>query len=269
MGFQTPSDFENFCDHVRFSARHVLSQTDIEFLNNVAATSEKRRCRLPKGSKLFRAVRGYTTKKPRKEEVLASVLGIKRPAPYGPRRMVPLAERVSDGRANVRGIPCLYLAKELETAIHEVRPPIESYVSLAQVTTLQEFDLIDCTVDSAKPEPPEMTTVWGTGPDPATTVEMGWESESVEPQVWHEINEAFSTPIQSDDSYSVYVPTQILAELFKKHNYAGIIYQSRLFRKGTNIALFDYEGKVKIRTAGLYQISDLAYRFGKVKFGKL
>ena len=46
--------------------------------------------------------------------------------------MKPLGGRATDGRANPRGIPCLYLATTKETAMSEVRPWIGSYVSAGQ-----------------------------------------------------------------------------------------------------------------------------------------
>ncbi|WP_366931004.1 RES family NAD+ phosphorylase [Mesorhizobium sp.] len=44
--------------------------------------------------------------------------------------MRPLAGRASEGRANPKGIPCLYMAVDRHTALAECRPWIGSLVSI-------------------------------------------------------------------------------------------------------------------------------------------
>jgi hypothetical protein len=65
-------------------------------------------------------------------------------AAYSPARMKPLPDKAYDGRANPKGIPCLYLATRKETALSEVRPWIGSYVSVGQFKILRDVELIDC-----------------------------------------------------------------------------------------------------------------------------
>ena len=65
-------------------------------------------------------------------------------AAHSPARMKPLAEKASDGRANSKGIACLYLATKQETAVLEVRPLIGSYISIAQFKVLKDLCLVDC-----------------------------------------------------------------------------------------------------------------------------
>jgi RES domain-containing protein len=52
-----------------------------------------------------------------------------------------------EGRVNPQGIPCLYVAEDVSTAINEVRPWGESYVTVAEFVTQKELTVVDCTVD--------------------------------------------------------------------------------------------------------------------------
>src|SRR3546814_9987253 len=47
-----------------------------------------------------------------------------------PERMRPLADRATEGRANPKGIPMLYLCSSKDAAMSEVRPWLGSMVSL-------------------------------------------------------------------------------------------------------------------------------------------
>ena len=57
--------------------------------------------------------------------------------------------------------------------------------------------------------------------------------------VWTDIDNAFSRPVTLSDDEADYVPTQILAELFRSAGYDGVIYRSQFGEKGHNLALFN------------------------------
>ncbi len=57
--------------------------------------------------------------------------------------MRPLKDSATEGRANPKGIPCLYVASERETAMSEIRPWIGSTVSVAKFSNKNELRLID------------------------------------------------------------------------------------------------------------------------------
>ena len=61
-----------------------------------------------------------------------------------------------------------------------------------------------------------------------------------EKAVWHDIDRAFAEPVQPTDDVADYVPTQILAELFRSEGYEGIVFKSA-FADGLNIALFNLD----------------------------
>jgi hypothetical protein len=55
-------------------------------------------------------------------------------------RMKPLRDSAREGRINAKGIPCLYLSDDENTAMAETRPWIGLFASLAQFKTLRSFD---------------------------------------------------------------------------------------------------------------------------------
>src|SRR6202022_2082120 len=57
-------------------------------------------------------------------------------------------------------------------------------------------------------------------------------NEAVTKNVWTRIDQAFSEPVRHSDDHADYVPTQILAECFKKEGYDGIFYRSKLSDQG-------------------------------------
>lgn len=165
------------------------------------------------------------------------------PAPHPPARMKPLPEKATDGRVNPRGIACLYLASHKETAALEVRPLIGSYVSVGQFEVLRDIRVVDCTLYMDPPAKRLQKT--RTMP------------EDPEKTVWLDINNAFSKPVERGDDSLDYVPTQILAEAFKRHGFDGVAYKSSYGEEGFNVALFDIEAAGLIN-CGLYRIKDVS-----------
>lgn len=112
----------------------------------------------------------------------------------------------------------------MNTAIAEVRPWIGSYISLAQFKLLKNVRLINCTSE-----------------DKGTIIYIKeFEPEKRAIAVWRDIDKAFSMPVASNETTTDYVPTQIIAELFKNNGFDGIAYRSSL-GEGHNITLFDLD----------------------------
>ena len=145
--------------------------------------------------------------------------------PLSPERMKPVQYEASEGRANPKGIPCLYLATDKETAMAEVRPWIHSDISVWQFKTVRELRLINCSVHAPKRGG---YIIYFEEPD----------EKKREKAVWADIDRAFSRPVTPSDKSSDYVPTQIIAELFKSNGFDGLFYKSSL-SDGFNLALFD------------------------------
>jgi RES domain. len=145
------------------------------------------------------------------------------PAPFGKSRMLPLPDRAREGRANPKGIPYLYCATHKETAMAEVRPWKDSFISLAQFETLRDLRIVDC--------------AWG-NPKRKFVLEGELPRADWNHAVWADIDGAFSVPVSPSDDLADYVPTQIIAEFFKVHGWDGLAYRSSL-GEGHNIALFE------------------------------
>ena len=110
MGFQS-SDYERFAKLLRTECRHVLHPAAEEFLETLLRTSASRVALLPKGANVWRAQVGY---KGIKEERDATGEWHVSYEPFPKRRMKPARIHRSDGRVNVRGIPCLYVSVLLD-----------------------------------------------------------------------------------------------------------------------------------------------------------
>src|SRR5438874_5328391 len=124
--FASPDSYRQFAEDVKQRTRYVYSRDVQTFLTAVMETSKKRTHTLPESAVFWRAQRGYTW---RMENPGAETESEIQDA-FGPERMVPKPEFISDGRVNPRGIPCLYLASTKQTAMAEVRPWRGSYISL-------------------------------------------------------------------------------------------------------------------------------------------
>src|SRR5690606_23148870 len=158
----------------------------------------------------------------------------------------PVKWRASEGRVNSRGIPCLYTATDLVTAVAETRAWIGSYVSVAEMKTSRELRLLNCVTED-RPS----TFLFGE-PDPAK-----WEK-----YVWGDIDRAFARPAERDDLTAEYAATQILAEHVRRSGFDGIAYRSSL-ASGYNVALFDVDAADVVNCA-VFEVKALTYQVDQV-----
>ena len=142
-------------------------------------------------------------------------------------RMKPDANLIPDGRVNTAGIPVLYLAIHRETAIAEVRPWIGTKVSVSQFRTTRKLKALDLTREYGK------FRIAGILAGDAA------DAREKRKSVWNRIDNAFSRPVNGTDDPAAYVPTQILAEVFRDEGYEAIVYRSRFGKKGYNVVIFD------------------------------
>jgi hypothetical protein len=204
------------------------------FLDAVTATAPARSVTMEKGQTLWRAQLGHDWRSWDDE--------LEVPTAHSIERMKPIAEKASDGRANPRGIACLYLASQQDTAILEVRPLIGSYVSVAQFRTKRELQLVDCSQREV---------------GPLGFIHQNLSTEETEKVVWSQMNRAFSAPVERGDESLDYIPTQILAETFKSLHYDGVGYKSSYGESGLNVALFDL-ASADLVTCGLHRVKDVS-----------
>ena len=75
----------------------------------------------------------------------------------------------------------------------------------------------------------------------------------------HFLNNAFARPVGPDDPHVGYVPTQIIAELFRDNDFDGIAYKSSLSENGYNVALFDVDA-AEVKDCHLFKIKGVKYQ---------
>lgn len=238
--FKSWSSYDEFVKKTINTCRYIFDQSVQEFLDTVLATSKSRYREVPQGTSFWRSQLGNDSRPRKGKEHLN--LGDE-PCPFPPKRMVPLPHKAKEGRANPKGIPYLYVATDKDTAMAEVRPWLNSEISVGRFEIKREITLVDCSVQHEDffcfpKEPP---------------------AEKKEEAVWTNIGWAFSMPVTPNDSVADYIPTQIIAELFKNNGLDGIEYKSDL-GKGNNIVLFDIN-ITDILDCSLYRTDKIDFSF--------
>lgn len=239
--FKSWSSYRNFANRVRRKTRYIRTPEDDDFLREVLRTSSSRIREVPAGIGLWRAQLGHGWQPHYEGDRHVADL----PAAYLPARMKPLPERAKEGRANPKGIPVLYLSTRKKTAMSEVRPWLGSLVSCAHFTTARDLKIVDFSVhhDSG-------FDLYFSEPDASEREEA----------VWRQIDRAFSEPMTVADDIADYVPTQVIAELFRNEGYDGIAYKSAFGKKGYNIVLFD-PGDAELTGCTLFEAKSLKFSF--------
>jgi hypothetical protein len=236
-------DYRRFAESVKSKFRYVRGATEDDFLREVLATSGNRRLTIPQGNPFWRARLGC------EQEVLTSQTGElivtwREDRPYTPAAMKPVANWQSEGRANPRGIPYLYLAMRRETALAEVRPWIGAKVSVAQFKIRRDLTVIECTRHDEE-------ILAGLLQDKGRPRQDG---------LWAAIDQAFATPVNRDDEPKEYIPTQIIAELFKAAGVDGVAYKSLLTKPGFNLALFNLDD-ADLVDCELFEVKSISFSY--------
>ena len=228
MEFKSYLGFWNFAESIRREWRFTRNAEQQEFLAAVLDSSLSRREQIAAGSAVWRAQVGNGWRTDDDED---SACG------FPPERMKPLAYQAAEGRANPKGIPYLYTASDHDTAIAEVRPWVGALVSVAELRLQRELTIVNCispyrrlTVRANEPSAPER-----------------------ERAVWKDIDSAFSRPVTPDEHIADYVPTQVLAEVFRSQGLDGIRYRSSV-GEGTNMVFFDLN-VAEVVACGLFQVN--------------
>lgn len=130
--------YDAFAAFVKNEARHFLDPERQSFVNAVLSTSEKRATSLDTGTLVWRSQLGYKGFLLESIEEDYGIETIRVPEPYERERMIPKADRASEGRVNPKGIPCLYFSTDDKTAVAESRPWVGAYVSVARFRILRD-----------------------------------------------------------------------------------------------------------------------------------
>jgi len=237
--FKSARAYREFAQQVTRSSRYVRGLDSEEFLRTLLREAQSRTEIMPAGAVFWRAQLGHDW-----EPMYDGGKHVDDvPCPLLPKRMKPLTDRAREGRANPKGIPYLYLSTHRETAMAEVRPWLASIVSVGQFKTLREIRVANCTSDK-----PRQRFFWRAIPP-----------EEWDDAVWADIDDAFSQPVMPSDDQPEYVPTQIVAEIFKMNGFDAVAYRSAL-GSGHNLALFDVEAAV-LTNCSIFDVKRLEFQF--------
>jgi RES domain len=236
--------YSEFVQSVKSELRYVRSPATNAFLDEVLASCASRKLTIPNKRNFWRARLGceWEDVETTDGEITAVV---EEPRPYSAKDMKPIQNWQSEGRANPRGMPRLYLATTRDTALAEVRPWIGATISLAQLQTNRDLVLIDCSKNHGK-----NAFVRVIGKSDLTRVDG----------IWTAIDQAFATPVDKDAESRDYVATQILADLFKAAGFDGIVYKSLLTDDGFNLALFNL-ADADVTYCGLFSADAIRFDF--------
>jgi len=146
----------------------------------------------------------------------------------------PPKNMTTEGRANPRGIPYLYLSEEEETTLYEIRATYLDEVSIGKFKIINgnTLNLVDFRIL------------------PMGIFDLYQRVESLEEYTkiirkQKSISKELSKPLRRYDSNLEYIPTQVICEYFRRHtNFDGILFNSSLHEGGKNIVLFN-EDKVE------------------------
>ncbi|MDK9784823.1 RES family NAD+ phosphorylase [Vibrio sp. B172a] len=243
MSFKSWRSYMNFSYAVKNKLRYVLDQESKDFLKEIENTCASRVEIIEPNSQMWRAQLGHDEEAYFQHDIHIDDF----PVPYSASRMKPLSNSASEGRANPKGIPCLYVASTKETAMSEIRPWLGSIISVAKFTNARELRVIDCSKYHG-----DLSPIYLTEPD----------DNKKQQAVWLHIDKAFSEPVSNSDVKSDYAPTQIIAELIKSLGYDGVAFKSSL-SDGLNIALFDLES-AQFQSCSLCQTKEIEFSFNGV-----
>lgn len=239
--FRSDEDYDYFASLIRNHARYVLDGWQQEFIDTVLETGKKRTTAMQTGQVLWRAALGDIAEEGMCQQ---DVFYLEPLTPYSLERMKPLRDRAQEGRVNPKGIPCLYMATNAETAMMETRPWAGSALTVSELVLLKQVTVVDCSLPASFELLKKPT------------------QEQRESNNWHVINNAFSEPVSRTDDVADYAPTQYLAETFRKAGYDGIVYTSQM-GDGKNVALFDVDA-AEVASRQLRAVKELSFSFRQV-----
>lgn len=166
----------------------------------------------------------------------------------------PIKSIASAGRANPQGIPFLYLSKNIETTLYEIRATFLDDVSVGtfKIKGSSDVVLVDFT---------EIASAF------LNVDEIVEYAKSM--LLKRYISTDLSKPIRRYDSELEYIPTQFICEYirYNNKNAAGIIFDSSLHIGGKNIVLFDQD-KVECISVEKHRITTVVIEANSISFAE-
>lgn len=162
----------------------------------------------------------------------------------------PPIEYTTDGRANAKGIRCLYLGDSAETTIYETRAGVYDFVTVGKFKLKKDIIVVDLKrINQISPFIEELDCL----------------EYAINKEHLNKINNEMGRIMRRSDSALDYIPTQYITDFVKSitHNevaeYAGIEYKSVMHENGYNLAIFNPELFECIDTK-IYKIDMIDYR---------
>ena len=165
--------------------------------------------------------------------------------------MKPEEGKQREGRANPKGIPCLYLADTKETAMSEMRGWLDAPITVSQFEIVRDVTVVDCTGDYVRV--------------PVGIAFSDLDLETMQRTVWGTVSGAFSDPVNDGDDTADYAATQFVSDAFKQHGYHGVSYRSKVKKGGTSTAFFDPSVAI-VRESFVYTVKSICYEFTEYRF---
>ena len=144
----------------------------------------------------------------------------------------PPIEYTTDGRANAKGIRCLYLGDSAETTIYETRAGAYDFVTVGKFKLKKDIIVVDLKrINQISPFIEELDCL----------------EYAINKEHLNKINNEMGRIMRRSDSALDYIPTQYITDFVKSitHNevaeYAGIEYKSVMHENGYNLAIFNPE----------------------------
>ncbi len=142
--------------------------------------------------------------------------------------LMPPAQNIS-GRGNPPYIRYLYLADKPCTAMAEIRPTLQSKVSVAKITSQNDLNIVD----------------------------LSWDAINIQEDMFlYLIISEFTKPFSGESKQ--YIATQYIAEFLKHKGYDGLKYNSSLYESGRNFLFFKDSGFDDVETK-LYEVTNICF----------
>jgi len=155
------------------------------------------------------------------------------------------------GRINPAGISYLYTAIDVDTAIAEIQPTIEQTISIAEIKTLKELNILNFDFSDILENP--------------NLDEKSLQELEILKMFFDTVSGLFSKPIlgNADNYYT----TQYISEYIKHMGFDGIKYKSSLRKDGSNIVIFDTSennGNYEILSSSLHRVTNVEITSKKI-----
>jgi len=206
LSFSDIGAFIELCKELRFENRFFLREKAIKFIDDIIQYAKEFKLHEFSSEEHFYRARIHTFKMATPHFTIEEI-------------GAPPTHEAKHGRVNPVGIPYLYLANDILTAVSEVRPWIGCDITVAEFILNRNVSVINFSKKI-------FTNV------PADSKYQAAET------TWRElITWMFSYPFDPRDD-TAYMPTQYVTERIKKEGFDGILYDSALNANGYNLALF-------------------------------